>query len=75
MFDTILAMSIGILHDCFGFGHERIGRFMEKFNEGANLVVKGVLTWEQVIENTEEVVGHKINVRRNDTNTRLKRIY
>ena len=75
MLDTIMAMSIGILHDEFGYGHDRLQRFIDKFQEGAELLAEGVITWEQIIENTEEVVGIPLSIRRNDHDVKLKRAY
>lgn len=75
MMDTIMAMSMGILHDEFGYGHDRLQRFVDKFQEGAELLAEGVITWEQIIENTEEVVGIPLSIRRNDHNVKIQREY
>jgi hypothetical protein len=75
MFDTVMAMSMGILHDEFGYGHDRLQRFIDKFQEGAELLAEGVITWEQIIENAEEVTGIPLTIRRNDHDVKLKREY
>lgn len=75
MMDTIMAFSIGILHDIFGFGHKRATRFKENFEAGADLLNSGAISWQQIIENTEETTGIQLKIRRNDTNTTIKRRY
>lgn len=75
MFDTFMAFTIGILHDVWGFGPDRTQKFMDKFVEGAELMEQGVITWDQIIENTYDAVGKKIAIRRNDTNKKIEHIY
>lgn len=75
MLDTIMAFSMGIMHDEFGFGHDRLQRFMDKFQEGAELLNSGVITWDQIITNTEESTGIQLMIRRNDKDVRIKREY
>ena len=75
MFDTFMAFTVGILHDVWGFGPDRTQKFMDKFQEGAELMEQGVITWDEIIENAYEVVGKKLAIRHNDTNTRLEKIY
>ena len=75
MFDTFMAFTIGILHDVWGFGPDRTQKFMDKFGEGVELMNQGVITWEQIIDNTYDAVGKKLVLRRNDTNTRIEKIY
>lgn len=75
MMDTIMAFSMGILHDRFGFGHDRLQKFMDAFVEGADLLNSGTITWNDIIDNTEESTGIKLTIRRNDTNVKIKREY
>lgn len=75
MMDTIMSFSMGILHDEFGFGHDRLQRFMDRFEAGAELLNSGAITWQQIIENTQETTGINLKIRRNDTNTTIKRRY
>lgn len=75
MFDTFLCFTVGILHDCYGFGEKRAREFVEHFNEGAKFIEDGVLSWQQVIENTEEALGMKLHMRENLKDTRLERMY
>lgn len=75
MFDTFMAFTIGILHDEWDFGAVRVQRFMDRFMEGAELMEQGVITWEQILENTYEIVGKKLEIRKNDTNQKIEKIY
>ena len=75
MLDTVMSMSMGILHDKFGFGHDRLQKFMDAFQDGAELLNDGVITWQQIIDNTEEVTGIHLTLRRNDQNVQIKRQY
>ena len=43
MLDTVMSMSMGILHDKFGFGHDRLQKFMDAFQDGAELLNDGVI--------------------------------
>ena len=45
MFDTFLCFTIGILHDCFGFGKARANKFKNHFFEGSQFLEDGVLAW------------------------------
>lgn len=75
MFDTFMCFTIGILHDCFGFGQNRARKFQEKFMEGSELLAAGTISWEEIIEATEDALKMKLHIRKNDTNTQIKRIY
>lgn len=75
MFDTFMAFTIGILHDVWGFGPDRTQQFMDKFMEGAELMEQGVISWQQIIDNTYDAVGKKIAVRYNNTNKHIEKIY
>lgn len=75
MFDTFMCFSIGILHDCFGFGPTRARKFQQKFLEGSELLADGTLSWEKIIESTEDALKMKLQIRPNEYNTQIKRIY
>lgn len=75
MFDTFMCFTLGILHDEFGIGPERAQRFIDKFLEGVELMDQGVITWQQIIDNTYEVLGKKMEIRYNDKDTKLEREY
>lgn len=75
MFDTFLCFTIGILHDCYGFGPKRIADFKKAFLEGAKLFDEGVITWQQIIDNTKEVLGEDVLIRFNEKDTKIEREY
>lgn len=75
LFDTFMCFTVGILHDRYGFGSKRAKEFTDHFNEGAALLQEGTITWQQIIDNTEDALGMKLSIRENNTNTRLKHIY
>ena len=75
MFDTFMCFTLGILHDEFGIGPERAQRFIDKFLEGVDLMDQGVITWQQIIDNTYDVLGKKMTIRYNNKDTKLEREY
>lgn len=75
MFDTFLCFTVGILHDVYGFGKDRTQKFIDKFIEGTALLEEGTLTWQQIQENTKEVLGKDLEIRFNEHDSRLKREY
>lgn len=64
--DTFTIMGIAALHDCFGFGQVRCQRWMDKFAEGADLLVDGLATWNDYIESVKSELGLKLEIRWND---------
>lgn len=75
MFDTYMAVTLGVLHDIFGFGPLRAERFAEHFDRAAEMLAEGVITWDDILQGTDEVLKKKVSIRYNDRNTRLKREY
>lgn len=75
MFDTFMCFTLGILHDVYGFGGKRAQQFIDKFMEGAKLMEEGVITWQQIIENANEVLGKELSIRYNEKDTKLEREY
>lgn len=45
--DTVLVMSLVVLHDEFGFGHSRLDRFKARFNLKSEAMGKGLTTWRE----------------------------
>lgn len=75
MFDTFLCFSIGILHDKYSFGPKRAQEFKDYFLEGSKLLEDGTISWQQVIDNTEDALKMKLSIRENIHDTRIERIY
>lgn len=64
--DTIMAMSIEVLHDEFGFAKKRCERFKERFEKKAECMVAGYVTWKDITDNLKDEMGIDIKIRRND---------
>lgn len=48
--DTVLAMTCVVLHDEFGFGHDRLARFVERFNSKTASLAEGYTTWDEQLK-------------------------
>lgn len=69
--DTILVLSAVTLRDEFGFGKERLARFIERFNLKTDCLVEDYCTWDDLRQNLEEECGIKLSIRQNNQNVRL----
>lgn len=69
--DTILVLSAVTLRDEFGFGKERLARFIERFNLKTDCLVEDYCTWDDLRQNLEEECGIKLSIRQNNKNVRL----
>lgn len=69
--DTILVLSAVTLRDEFGFGKERLARFIERFNLKTDCLVGDYCTWDDLRQNLEEECGIKLSIRQNNKNVRL----
>lgn len=52
--DTICLLSAVTLRDEFGFGKERLKRFVERFNEKADCIGSDYVNWSDMIEQMKE---------------------
>ena len=69
--DTMLILSASTLRDEFGFGKERIARFVERFNLKAECLVDGLCTWDDQMTMLAEECGIKLSIRHNDKNVKV----
>lgn len=69
--DTILVLSAVTLRDEFGFGKERLARFIGRFNLKTDCLVEDYCTWDDLRQNLEEECGIKLSIRQNNQNVRL----
>ena len=69
--DTMLILSAVTLRDEFGFGKERLARFIERFNLKTDCLVEDYCTWDDLRQNLEEECGIKLSIRQNNQNVRL----
>ena len=71
MLDTILILASVTLHDEFGFGHDRLNRFKERFNFKAECIGDSFTDWQDQIEILKEECGLEYSIRFNDKNVRV----
>ena len=61
--DTILIMTLAVLHDNFGFGHIRAVRFKDAFNTAAELLGDDCINWTEIRQGIEEQLGMNLGIR------------
>lgn len=71
MLDTILILASVTLHDEFGFGHDRLNRFKERFNFKAECIGDSFTDWQDQIDILREECGLEYSIRFNDKNVRV----
>lgn len=71
MLDTILILASVTLHDEFGFGHDRLNRFKERFNFKAECIGEDFTDWQDQIAILKEECGLDYSIRFNDKNVRV----
>ena len=64
--DTVTILAAMTLHDEFGFGKERIARFMNRFNFKAECIMEDYTTWDDQIQILAEECGLELSIRKND---------
>lgn len=64
--DTMLILSASTLRDEFGFGKDRIARFIERFNLKAECLVDGFCTWDDQMTTLAEECGIQLSIRHNN---------
>lgn len=63
--DTMMAMSVMVLRDEFGFGKKRIEQFIDRLSLKANCLGEYV-KWRDIVTQLEEETGVKITIRNLD---------
>ena len=61
--DTVLIMTLAVLHDTFGFGRIRANRFKAAFNRAAELLQDDCINWTEIRKGLEEQLGIVIGIR------------
>lgn len=64
--DTFTVLSVATLRDEFDFGKKRCKRFIDRMNLKAECLLADMVTWQDFIDNIEEEMGIKLQIRRND---------
>lgn len=70
--DTITILSAITLRDQFGFGAERIKRYIERFNNKAECLMDDYTTWDEQIEILKEECGLEFKIRKNDKDVKVR---
>lgn len=69
--DTVLILASVTLHDEFGFGRERLERFVKRFNFKAECIGEDYTDWKDQIAILKEECGLEYSIRKNDKNVRI----
>ena len=64
--DCMMLLSAVTLHDEFGFGHKRLGRFIDRLNLKANCTAEGYISWVEHLEILKEECNVRLNIRVGD---------
>ena len=70
--DTFTILVAYTLHEKFGFGKERLGRFIQAFNFQAECLDEDYCTWEDQIEILRQECGLDLSIRKNDKDVRVR---
>lgn len=63
--DSVLVMSMLVLHDEFDFGAKRLNQFKARFNEKAECLEGEYTTWEDTLGILQDECGIQLNIRWN----------
>lgn len=72
LLDTVLILASMTLHDEFGFGKERLQRFVKRFNFKAECIGEDYTTWQDQIDILKEECGIEYQLRMNDKDIVMK---
>ena len=72
LLDTVLILASMTLHDEFGFGKERLQRFIKRFNFKAECIGEDYTTWQDQIDILKEECGLEYQLRMNDKDIVMK---
>ena len=61
--DTVLAMSIMVLRDEFGFGKKRLDQFKARFSLKTECMNDGLVTWADILEAIRDETGIELTIR------------
>ena len=63
--DSVLVMSLLVLHDEFDFGTKRLNQFKARFNEKADCLQGNYTTWEDTLAILQDECGMQLSIRWN----------
>lgn len=64
--DTVLTMTVAVLHDEFDFGKKRIQRFFDRYMFKSSCLQGGFATWQDYADTIKEELGITIDIRLNE---------
>lgn len=67
--ETVLIMTIAVLHDEFGFGQKRCQQMVDRFNSKAECLADDYCTWQDYIDVIQDEIGIELNI----TGNRVKK--
>lgn len=59
---TMAAMACMVLHDEFGFGHDRIAKFIKRWNMKVDCMAEDLTTWEDYAQILKEECGIDVDI-------------
>lgn len=65
-YDTMLCMSLLVLHDEYDFGRKRLERFLRRFEEKTRALEGGELLWEDYCQIIKDECGINLRIRYNE---------
>lgn len=57
LMETVLIVTLAVLHDEFGFGQARCKRFIDQFNYAGDLLVDDCINWAEMQQGIREQLG------------------
>lgn len=57
LMETVLLMTLAVLHDTFDFGKKRCRRFQEAFDYAAGLLADDCINWSEISQGVREQLG------------------
>ena len=70
MFDTMKIMVSSTLRDEFDFGAKRLQRFIQRFEQKCECMIKDYCSWQDQIDSLKEETGLEMSIRENNKNVK-----
>lgn len=64
--DSMTVVNVSVLHDEFGFGEKRITRFLNKFWDIADSIIRDYATMQDYVDMIHDELGIDLKIRPND---------
>lgn len=60
--ESVMCLASATLRDEFGFGHDRLKRFADRFNKKTECLQGDFVTWKAIAEQLEEEIGIRFHL-------------